>query len=158
MIELTQFKDEQDFRACALLMSRSEPWITLQRNYEKCLQSLHGDFKEKYMVTENNEFAGFVILQIVGSFKGYIQTICIKPEYRNQGIGTTVLKLCEERISKISSNIFMCVSSFNDKAQKLYFSLGYEQVGELKDFIIEGHSEYLLRKIIGKGNSGKLTK
>jgi len=133
-------------------MSRSDPWITLQRNYEKCLLSLQGDFKEKFIVTENKEFAGFVILQMVGSFKGYIQTICIKPEFRNKGIGTAVLKLCEERISGISSNVFMCVSSFNNRAQNLYYSLGYEKVGELKDFIIEGHSEYLLRKIIRVNN------
>ena len=43
----------------------------------------------------------------------------------------------------------MCVSSFNTEAQKLYLRLGYEIVGELKDYIVAGYSEILLRKTIG---------
>jgi len=31
----------------------------------------------------------------------------------------------------------------------LYERLGYEVVGELKDYIVPGHSEMLLRKTIG---------
>ena len=40
------------------------------------------------------------------------------------------------------------VSSFNKKAQELYERLGYETVGELKDYIVPGHSEILLRRTI----------
>jgi ribosomal protein S18 acetylase RimI-like enzyme len=43
----------------------------------------------------------------------------------------------------------MCVSSFNKKAQKLYRRLGYEKVGVLKNFIVNGHDEILLRKTMG---------
>jgi len=45
--------------------------------------------------------------------------------------------------------MFICVSSFNYRAKKLYLSLGFEQVGEFKDMSIKGHSELLLRKTIG---------
>jgi ribosomal protein S18 acetylase RimI-like enzyme len=40
----------------------------------------------------------------------------------------------------------MCVTSFNHQAQKLYYRLGYEKIGELKNHIIEGADEYILRK------------
>ena len=40
----------------------------------------------------------------------------------------------------------MCVTSFNHQAQKLYYNLGYEKIGELKNHIIEGADEYILRK------------
>ncbi len=155
MIEIIQTKNGADFAVAALLMSRSEPWITLERNYEKCLQSLQGDFKEVYVVRSQNEFVGFVVLQMAGTFRGYIQTICIKQDFRNKGIGAMVLKFCENRIFKMSANVFMCVSSFNYKAQELYRKLGYEQVGELKDFIIRGHAEILLRKSISTINEFK---
>jgi ribosomal protein S18 acetylase RimI-like enzyme len=46
-------------------------------------------------------------------------------------------------------NVFICASSFNPRAVKLYKSLGYELVGELKDYAVAGHSEILLRKTIG---------
>jgi ribosomal-protein-alanine N-acetyltransferase len=42
----------------------------------------------------------------------------------------------------------MCVSSFNQHAQRLYAQLGYERVGELKNYVISRHSEILLRKTI----------
>ena len=44
--------------------------------------------------------------------------------------------------------MFICVSSFNPGAQRFYRSLGYETIGELKDFVVRGHSEILLRKTI----------
>jgi len=46
-------------------------------------------------------------------------------------------------------NIFTRVSSFNKRAQDLYRRLGYRAVGGLKDYIVAGRSEILLRKTIG---------
>jgi ribosomal protein S18 acetylase RimI-like enzyme len=54
-----------------------------------------------------------------------------------------------QRILRVAPKVFICVSSFNDRARSLYERLGYEVVGELKDFIVRGHSEWLLRKSIG---------
>jgi ribosomal protein S18 acetylase RimI-like enzyme len=45
--------------------------------------------------------------------------------------------------------MFLLVSSFNQEARNLYNKLGYEEVGELTDFIIKGHSEILMWKTIG---------
>jgi len=149
MIQLTLTKDEKDFDSCALLISQSDPWVFLKFSYELCREILKGESKELYMIHENEVFAGFVILQLQGLLKGYVQSICLRPEFRGKGIGTTALKFCEERIFRISPNMFICVSSFNHQAKKLYLSLGFEQVGEFKDMSIRGHSELLLRKTIG---------
>jgi ribosomal protein S18 acetylase RimI-like enzyme len=43
----------------------------------------------------------------------------------------------------------MCVSSFNRDARRLYERLGYQVIGELTDYIVQGHSEILLRKSLG---------
>lgn len=43
----------------------------------------------------------------------------------------------------------MCVSSFNVEAFKLYQRLGHEVIGELKDYLVRGHAEVLLRKSTG---------
>ena len=146
-IELTTREDI--FKECAVLMSRSEPWITLNRDYDKCLKAMQGDYKEVYIAMEDGQLLGFVVLQMAGTFRGYIQTICISPDQRGKGIGKVLLKYAEERIFRISPNVFMCVSSFNSNAAKLYYSLGYEKIADLKDFIVKGYSEYLLRKTIG---------
>ena len=141
--------DKSTLQVCAKMMSESEPWITLKRNYNDCMSAVQGDNKEVYIAKNNLTIVGFAVLQMSGTFKGYIQSICIDPGKRGQGIGFALLKFCEGRIFQTSPNVFMCVSSFNTKAAKLYADLGYKEIGELKDFIVRGHSEILLRKTIG---------
>ena len=93
--------------------------------------------------------AGFVILALRGPFSGYIQTVCVAPERRGRGIGTRLVAFAEERIASESPNVFLCVSSFNQDARRLYERLGYEYVGELRDYLVRGASELLYRKSRG---------
>jgi [ribosomal protein S18]-alanine N-acetyltransferase len=144
--EIKLTTDEAELNNCARLMSSSEPFVSLKFEYEKCKLAVRGDYKEVYVATLGDECVGFVVLQFYGLLRGYIQTICVEPAHRGKGIGTSLLKFSEEKISRIFPNVFMCVTSFNEKAQKLYYSLGYEKVGVLKDHIIYGADEYLLRK------------
>jgi [ribosomal protein S18]-alanine N-acetyltransferase len=53
------------------------------------------------------------------------------------------------RIFQESPNVFMCVSTFNPDARRLYERLGYTAVGELSDYLVPGHGEVLLRKSRG---------
>jgi ribosomal protein S18 acetylase RimI-like enzyme len=156
-LAINQTSDPQDFAFCALMMSKTDPWITLEMNYDQCLKAFEGTFKEIYKVESENEIAGFVILQVCGTFSGYIQTICISEAYRSKGFGRVLLQFCEGRILKFSPNVFICVSSFNKRAAKLYYDFGFKLVGELDNFVKEGYSELLLRKTVGPrvGYSGQ---
>jgi ribosomal protein S18 acetylase RimI-like enzyme len=58
------------------------------------------------------------------------------------------MAFAEKRILNVTPNVFICVSSFNPNAKRLYERLGYQVVGELKDYLVSGHSEILLRKTI----------
>jgi ribosomal-protein-alanine N-acetyltransferase len=147
-LEIRELNALKEAEECARLMSSSEPWITLRRDYDLCLKMLTDPARESYVAYLRQEIVGFMILHMRGAFVGFIQTVSVKPEFRNKGIGTTLLKFAEERILKETPNIFMCVSSFNPKAKQLYERLGYQFAGELKDFIVPGHSEILLRKTI----------
>ncbi|MDD5151667.1 MAG: GNAT family N-acetyltransferase [Flavobacterium sp.] len=141
--------NSEHFSICAQMMVKTNPWIRLEMNFDQCLKAFEGSSKEIYVLQDENEIAGFVILQIGGTFKGYIQTICVGENYRGKGFGKKLLAFCEERILKISPNIFICVSSFNEGAIKLYYEFGFKLVGELKDFVKEGFTELLLRKTFG---------
>jgi len=141
--------DSNNFAVCAQMMAKTDPWITLELDYDKCLKAFEGSAKEVWVVEIEKEIAGFVILQIGGSFKGYIQTICVDEAYRGKGIGRQLLQFCEDRILEISPNIFICVSSFNKGAIRLYEDFGFKMVGELENFVKEGFTELLLRKTFG---------
>jgi len=148
-LSITPLQTEDDARACARLMAASEPWITLGRSYEASLGIIQDPSREVYLARDETGLAGFLILCMTGAFVGYIQTICIAPTRRGQGLGSKLVEFAEQQILQVSPNVFMCVSSFNLDARRLYERLGYKVVGELTDYIVRGHSEFLLRKTLG---------
>ncbi len=147
-IVIKKLENSDEINICAQMMANSEPWISLGRDYKASVQTLSVPSKEIYLALSGDEIVGFIILNMQGAFIGYIQTACVSPEWRGKGIGSKLLDFAEERILSETPNVFMCVSSFNGKAQRLYQRLGYEIVGELKDYIVSGHSEILMRKTI----------
>jgi ribosomal protein S18 acetylase RimI-like enzyme len=138
-----------EVRACAQIMATSEPWITLKRNYGEALKMVANPLREVYVAVFNGEVIGFIILQMEGTFTGYIQTVAVRADWRGQGLGSHLIAFAERRIFSEKPNVFMCVSSFNKKAQRLYRRLGYKKNGVLKSFIVPAHDEILLRKTRG---------
>ncbi|HSB35471.1 MAG TPA: GNAT family N-acetyltransferase [Thermoanaerobaculia bacterium] len=130
-------------------MAASEPWITLKRDFAASLRILRDTSKERYVAFVGDALAGFLILSMRGAFVGYIQTVCAAPGFRGRGVGTALVEFAERRVFRESPNVFLCVSSFNPGARRLYERLGYVFVGELTDYLVAGHSELLYRKTIG---------
>jgi ribosomal-protein-alanine N-acetyltransferase len=148
-IEIKKLRCPEEAHTCARLMAGSQPWITLRRTYEDSLRILNSPTREVYVAFADGKIVGFIILIMSGAFVGFIQTVAVMPEWRNKGVGSRLMEFAEERILKVTSNVFVCVSSFNPDARRLYERLGYSVVGDLKDFIVPGHSEILLRKTTG---------
>jgi len=143
-------RDPGDLSACAVLMAATDPWITLGVGYDVCLKAFEGECKEVYIVRSAGEIAGFAVLQVCGTFSGYVQTICLGEKFRNRGLGTRLLEFCEKRTLEFSPNLFICVSSFNAGAIRLYKKFGFKLVGELENFVVDGFTELLLRKTVGQ--------
>jgi ribosomal protein S18 acetylase RimI-like enzyme len=146
--EIRKLRHTDEAKTCARMMANSEPWRTLQRDFNVSLKLITDSSREVYVSTVNGEIVGFIILLMQGAFVGYIQSVCVESDWRSKGIGSQLTAYTEKRIFSETPNAFICVSSFNKGAQRLYERLGYEVIGELKDYIIPGHSEILLRKTI----------
>ncbi|MGZ7039486.1 MAG: GNAT family N-acetyltransferase [Thermoanaerobaculia bacterium] len=149
MPEIRRLMSDAEARACATMMSSSEPWLTLGRTLQECLALLVDPTREVYVAAEDGAVRGFIIINMHGAFSGYIQTICVDPGSRGSGLGSQLVAFAEERIFRDSPNVFLCVPSFNPRARSLYERLGYETIGEIRDFLVRGHSEVLMRKTIG---------
>lgn len=130
------------------VMAASEPWLTLRRGRADALKLLRNPRKQCFVV-RCGERAGFLVLDLNGPLGGYIQTIGVAPEMRGRGIGSAALRWAEARIFKKHRNVLLCVSSFNRGAQRLYRRAGYEVVGRLRDYVVAGHDEILMRKTLG---------
>lgn len=145
-LEIRPIDGDGEIETCARIIVSSEPWLTLKRTYEDSVKMMGDSLRETYVAIAGGEIAGFLILRMDGAFSGYIQTVGVVPDWRNKGIGTELVIFAEERIFRERPNVFMCVSSFNPDARRLYERLGYEVIGEIRDFIVKGHSEVLMRK------------
>lgn len=135
--------------ACAQIMCATSPWTRYGFSREQCRKAFEGEGREVYVLESASSLQGFIILQMQGTFKGYIQTLCVDPASRAKGRGTALLQFAENRIRQVSPNLFICVSDFNTEAARLYFRFGFEKIGELRDFLKPGIHEWLLRKSAG---------
>jgi len=127
-------------------MAGSDPWITLRRGLDACRVALRRPGSELFVARERGLPAGFILIHPHGcAGSPYIASVAVAEGARGRGIGTQLVGFAERRMAG-RRFIFLCVSSFNRRAQELYRRLGYQRVGEIPDYIVEGHSELLLCK------------
>ena len=148
-LNIRRLRDAAEARVCAGFMAASEPWLTLGLTAEQIFQRLTNPAREVHVAELEHQAVGVLVLHLDGPLNGYVQTVATHSGWRGRGLGTRLMSFAEERIFRQSPNVFLCVSSFNHRAQKFYERLGYESVGELPDFLVPGHSEILLRKTRG---------
>ena len=148
-MQIQPLVSEADRDACARIMAESDPWRTLGYTYFDLRERLDAPDREYYVLKDTARVVGFVIIAMGGILSGYLQTIAVAPAYRGQGLGTQLMAFVEQRVFREQPNVFLFVSSFNHGARSLYESLGYEIIGTVRNFLVEGHDEVLMRKTIG---------
>jgi [ribosomal protein S18]-alanine N-acetyltransferase len=149
VVVLRPLRDEADVRFCAGFLVASEPWITLGLTLEQAVHRLTDPAREIHVATVKEQITGVLVLFLGGTLKGYIQILAVHPDWRSRGVGKQIIAFAEEQIFRTSPNVFLCVSSFNTRAQRFYERLGYQRVGELTNFVVKGHAEFLMRKTRG---------
>lgn len=150
--------DHKEARVLARMMARSEPWITLRRSTSDMFNLLADRELETYVAVAGGQLAAVIVVNMKGAFVGYIRGLAVMPQWRSRGIGSRLLQFAEDRIFRQSPNVFLCVSGFNPRAQRFYRRLGYRRIGELKNYVIDGASEILMRKTIGPKVGFKLAR
>jgi ribosomal-protein-alanine N-acetyltransferase len=146
---ISLLSNRSDAEVCANAMAESEPWLTLGRNRMQSQSLINHPSSRVYLLHQADTLCGFLVVKTEGPFSSYIQTLFIFEKHRGSGLGTLFLKRAEEFLFKEHPNVFICCSSFNIRALSLYQKVGYEVIGELKEYIVKGYSEILLRKTIG---------
>ncbi len=97
---------------------------------------------------EDAAVAGFIWYVARGAFarSGYIMLIGVQPWARGRGVGRALMAHAEAALAATSRDVFLLVSDFNHAAQAFYRRLGYEQVGALPGYVVDGVTELILRK------------
>lgn len=151
-IHIAPLKTDLERDKCAQIMKDSEPWKSLEFSFNKLIENLNDRLSEVYVMHHKTEVIGLVIIQLKGPLSGYIKSIAIAPTWRNKNLGKLLIDHVEQIIFRTSPNVFLCVSSFNPGAKRFYVDNGYEYIGELKNYVVDGYSELLMRKTTGPIN------
>lgn len=140
---------EEDREWSAHLMASMDPWRKLGRGYEdRMAKCAHPEYRLLIALGEQGR-EGCALLHprgVAGS--PYLASIAVAPEAQGRGVGTALMDYAEGYFEG-ARFMFLCVSSFNPRARALYERLGYELIGELKDYAMEGASEFLMMKRLG---------
>lgn len=131
--------------ACAAIVAASEPWNTLGVGVDFTrARSLY----EAHVCTVGGGVAGFAIFTPLPVFArgGYLRALGVAPAMRRKGVGRLLMSFLERRTALLSPNLYLCVSSFNRRAQRFYRRLGYTKVGKIPGLLIPNASEYIFWK------------
>jgi len=134
----------------ARLMAASDPWMTLGRGVDHCRAACRRPECSMFVARAGGQRCGFALVNPRGvSGAPYLAAIAVAPEWRSRGTGAALLDHCERWAAAASRHFFLCVSSFNTRAQAFYARHGYRQVGQFDDYVIDRASELLLYKRVG---------
>jgi ribosomal-protein-alanine N-acetyltransferase len=142
---------EPDIVGCVAMVPQIEPWVTLgatPAEMEPYFRRLLGR-EEAFVAVLDGQVVGFATLSRGFLYGCYVRRLAVKEGLRSRGIGRQLMRFIETYTFARYPNLFLCVSASNTRAQKFYRELGYQIVGELTDFIMQGQSEILLRKSVG---------
>lgn len=140
---------ELDVALCRRLILRSDPWLTLRYDEGDVQAIVHAAKTDHLLVARMGDAIVGFALSVPGILLGeYLKILVVDDAYRTRGIGRRLMEALEERAFRHWPNVYLCVSDFNRSARQFYQRLGYEEIGLLKDLLLPGAGEVLMRKSI----------
>jgi len=139
---------------CRRLVLASEPWVTLGYGTGEADGIARSSVSDNVLVAlAGTDVVGFA-LSTPGVLLGeYLKLLVVEPAYRKRGVGRRLMEELERRAFLNAPNVYLCVSDFNRDARAFYARLGYEEVGLLRDLLLAGKGEVLMRKSVGCARS-----
>ena len=87
-----------------------------------------------WVYTQDQQVAGYAVMSI-GAAEAHILNLCVAPEQQGCGIGSQMLlHLMELAGQHQAAAVFLEVRPSNKRALKLYYALGFQDVGIRKDY------------------------
>lgn len=75
----------------------------------------------------------------------WIATVAVLPEYRGQGIGSSLLVRCEDHLT--TPSIRLCVRASNEGAIRLYRVHGYDTINKWARYYQDGEDALVMEKM-----------
>jgi len=93
----------------------------------------------------DGEMVGFIAGDVrPAKHMAWIATLAVLPEFRGQGIGSTLLQACEARLEVHTIRLSVRIS--NQPAIRLYRSSGYERIGTWPEYYQDDEDALVMEK------------
>ena len=113
-------------------MQKSEPLITWsERQFVESYDNVY------VLLSGNKEIVGFTVI-LENPPDAEIHNLFICNELRGRGLGKILFKQAIQMLSAEVENLYLEVSEDNNIAIALYKSLGFEEIGERKNYYRKG--------------------
>lgn len=112
----------------------SEPW-TVDLSFKRIIQMFMFPGQKSYIAIQNGIIVAFVIGTIMNWHdSGYyeIKELCVKNEYKRNGLGTKLIKYVEEELKLIGVSNIMLFTTKNSEANQFYRKNGYSIFEEME--------------------------
>jgi len=138
----------------AEIVAGNEVFQRYHYDYPKIVRMLEEALKSDDVimtVLEGELVRGFVWLQenAVFGLSAYVKLIAVDSKHHNRGIGQLLMTAAEAVAQKHGPNLFVLTSMNNLTAQKFYLRLGYETIGVIRNYVLPGIDELMMRKTWG---------
>ena len=106
-----------------------------------------GDGASRYRVEAGGLDAGAVSIRFPWLKGPYLELLALLPPFQSQGLGASILGWFEqEGLRADARNLWVCASSFNERALRFYERHGFKPAATLPGLVAKGYDEILLRK------------
>lgn len=133
--------DETDFYTMAEEFYHSDavlhpiPAEYHRRAFAEMMRS--GQYLSGYIFTDGDNTAGFAVTNRMmqheaGGVMVWVEDLYIRPAYRGQGLGSHFLAWLEEQLRGDAVMLRLETEPENERAQELYYRLGYENLNYLQ--------------------------
>jgi ribosomal protein S18 acetylase RimI-like enzyme len=107
---------------------------------------------KRFEVLAHEECAGIIVILDPFLHGPYLQLLAVLPEFQGRNLGLRLLQWMEsEARSAESRQLWLCVSTFNTRAQAFYQRFGFEAVAVLDKLASDASDELLMRKRLSYG-------
>ena len=141
----------EDRAAVIELLTDSDPWKRLGyqiSDWDNYFTPLPQG-RDSYVADQNGKVAGIAVIRQKFLLGDYVELLGVANWARGKGLGCRLLAHVEQAVFARAKNLFACVSDFNDQARRFYKQRGYQEIGSMSNFLVQGSAEILLRKTIG---------
>ena len=141
---------ERDLGDVCRIMVSTDPFVSLGYTWDMCCEAALAALEEGWLLVGevDGRVVGFIAFRVFDGFPlgGYVRAVAVEEGFRGLGVGSMLMDEAEKIIFGFRDNVFLLVSSFNSGAIAFYVRRGYEYVGEIRDAVIPGASEIIMRK------------